>query len=197
MDICENERAESAELLAIEAGPDRDRFVRLYRLCYNDVFRYCAHRLFERHAAEDVTSDVFLKVVEHWSHFSGRDEQQFRCWLYRIATNAVNDHLRKKGRRKRLLERLDSPDEYVITDFNNGQIEKLAGLQTAVLALKPMYQTIITLRFFENLRLTQIAEVLGCSPGTARSRLARAVAQLRKKLNAAGAFDRDGGNRDG
>ncbi|GAH04532.1 unnamed protein product, partial [marine sediment metagenome] len=50
--------------------------------------------------------------------------------------------------------------------------------------LKPRYQTIITLRFFENLKLTEIAEVLGSSPGTVRSQLARALAKLRKKINA-------------
>lgn len=197
MDIRENEQAESTDALIIEAGPDRSRFVRLYRACYDDVFRYCAHRLFERHTAEDVTSEVFLKAVEHWDRFEGRNEQQFRCWLYRIATNAVNDHLRKTGRRQRLLGRLDHPDEYVLTDSNGFEAEEFVALKTVMFALKPMYQTIIALRFFENLKLTQIAEVLGCSPGTARSRLARAMAQLRKRLQAAGVFDRDGGDRDG
>jgi RNA polymerase sigma factor (sigma-70 family) len=48
--------------------------------------------------------------------------------------------------------------------------------------LKPRYQTIITLRFFENLKLTEIAEVLASSPGTVRSQLARALAKLRKVL---------------
>jgi len=57
-------------------------------------------------------------------------------------------------------------------------------LKEAVLALKPRYQTIITLRFFENMKLNEIAEVLGGSPGTVRSQLARALAMLRKKLAA-------------
>jgi len=51
-----------------------------------------------------------------------------------------------------------------------------------MLTLKPRYQTIITLRFFENLRLTEIAEVLGSSPGTVRSQLKRALDKLRKKI---------------
>jgi RNA polymerase sigma factor (sigma-70 family) len=60
--------------------------------------------------------------------------------------------------------------------------EKLTLLREAVFVLKPQYQTIIALRFFENLKLTEIAEVLGSSPGTVRSQLARALAKLRKKL---------------
>ena len=62
-----------------------------------------------------------------------------------------------------------------------------------MLTLKPRHQTIIALRFFENLRVTEVAEVLGCSPGTARSQLFRAIGHLRKKLGTAGAFDRAGG----
>jgi RNA polymerase sigma factor (sigma-70 family) len=66
-----------------------------------------------------------------------------------------------------------------LTDESAG---KSALLREAMLALKPRYQTIITLRFFENLKLTEIAEVLGSSAGTVRSQLARALAKLRKKI---------------
>jgi len=51
-----------------------------------------------------------------------------------------------------------------------------------MLTLKPRYQTIVTLRFFENLTLTEIAEVLGSNPGTIRSQLARALGKLRKRI---------------
>ena len=197
MAISENEQARAASTLISDARRSPAGFVRLYRRYYDDVFRYCVHRLFERHAAEDVTSEVFLRVVEHWHRFDGRDEQQFRGWLYRIAGNAVNSHLRKRGGRQRLLQRLDRPPESIHTTPEDPEAERFALLKTVMLALKPGYQAIITLRFFENLKLTEIAEVLGCSPGTARSRLARALAQLRKRLKAAGAFDRNGGDRDG
>jgi RNA polymerase sigma factor (sigma-70 family) len=60
--------------------------------------------------------------------------------------------------------------------------EKLAVLREAVFTLRPRYQTVITLRFFENLKLTEIAEVLGSSPGTVRSQLTRALVKLHKVL---------------
>ena len=62
-------------------------------------------------------------------------------------------------------------------------IERLILLKEAMPALKPRYQTIITLRFFENLKLTEIAEILGSSPGTVRSQLARALVKLREKMS--------------
>jgi len=171
--------ADDSQLMAL-ACSDRATFVRLYRRHYDAVFRYCAHRLFERQAAEDVTSDVFLKAVENIHRFKG-NEQQFRNWLYRIATNAVNNYLRKTARRNRLLKVAREQANSPVADCGESA-EKLAVLKEAVFALRPRYQTIITLRFFENLKLTEIAEVLGSSPGTVRSQLARALAKLRKVL---------------
>jgi RNA polymerase sigma-70 factor (ECF subfamily) len=127
--------------------------------------------------AEDVTSQVFLKVVEKFGSFTG-DEEQFRNWLYKIATNAVNHHLRKTARRNNLLERACEQANSSVGDCRTSS-DKLALLREAMLALKPRYQTILTLRFFENLKLTEIAEVLGSSPGTVRSQMARALARLR------------------
>jgi len=166
--------------LIIEACSNPSAFVRLYRSHYDAVFRYCVHRLFERTAAEDVTSEVFLKVVENIHCFRG-NEHQFRNWLYRIATNAVNNYLRKTARRNRLLKVAREQANSQVADCGESA-EKMILLKEAVFALRPRYQTIITLRFFENLKLTEIAEVLGSSPGTVRSQLARALAKLRKIL---------------
>ena len=167
--------------LVIRANTDRTAFVQLYRRHYDMIFRYCAHRLFSRTVAEDVTSEVFLKMVENFHRFTGT-EAQFRNWLYRIATNAVNHHLRRMTRRNRLLRAARERANSQTADCEESA-EKLALLKDALLALKPRYQTIITLRFFENLKLIEIAEVLGSSPGTVRSQLARALAKLRTKMN--------------
>jgi RNA polymerase sigma-70 factor (ECF subfamily) len=166
--------------LIARARDNSTAFVQLYRSHYNGVFRYCVHRLFERQMAEDVTSEVFLKVVENIQGFKG-DEKQFRCWLYRIATNAVNNHLRKAARRKRILKVAREQTDSQVADCEE-PADKLTLLREAVFSLRPRYQTIITLRFFENMKLTEIAEVLASSPGTVRSQLTRALAKLRKVL---------------
>jgi len=176
----DSKTADDSQLIA-EACSSPAAFVRLYRRHYDAVFRYCVHRLFERQAAEDVTSDVFLKAVENIHRFKG-NEQQFRNWLYRIATNAVNNYLRKTARRNRLLKVAHEQADSQVADCVE-LADKLALLKEAVFALRPRYQTIITLRFFENLKLTEIAEVLGSSPGTVRSQLARALVKLRKVLD--------------
>ena len=169
-------RAANDGRLIARARGDPDAFVRLYRMHYDAIFRYCAHRLFERAAAEDVTSQVFLKVVEKFASFEG-NEQRFRNWLYRIATNAVNHHLRKSVRRKKMLQCARDQIDCCSNDCGQSS-EKLDLLKDAMLALKPRYQTIIALRFF--------AEVLGSSPGTVRSQMARAIAKLRDRCVSAG-----------
>lgn len=171
--------ANDGQLIA-RARDDPAAFVQLYRRHYDAVFRYCVHRLFERATAEDVTSQVFLKVVESFGRFSG-NEQQFRNWLYKIATNAVNHHLRKVARRDSLLKTAAEQAASRAADCGESS-DRLATLRSAMLALKPRYQTVITLRFFENLKPTEIAEVVGRSPGTVRSQLARALAKLRERL---------------
>jgi len=170
--------------LVAKARNDPAAFARLYRRHYDTVFRYCVHRLFNRQTAEDITSVVFLSGVENLGRFKG-NERQFRNWLYTIATNAVNDHLRKAARREGLLKLAGKQAKSQVADCRDSKepsAEKLAVLKRAMFELKPRYQTIITLRFFENLKLTEIAEVLGSSAGTVRSQLARALAKLRKKI---------------
>ena len=186
-------KAENTDLIK-DACSDPDAFAQLYLLHYNDVFHYCIRRLFDRHSAEDVTSNVFFKVMHNLSSFDGK-ETDFRNWLLRIATNAVNDHLRDSRRRANLIRKIvknaRAESEFVIPS-NNRLLRKKVLLKQALLTLKPKYQTVITLRFFENMKLTEIAVCLGKNPSTVRSCLARATAKLRKKLNTAAA--RNGGS---
>ena len=174
-------------VLIRQACSDPDAFARLYLLHYNDVFHYCICRLFDRHCAEDVTSTVFFKVMHNLSSFEG-NVTNFRNWLLRIATNAVNDHLRGSRRRVEVIQKIvkntRAESDYVIPS-DDKLLERKFRLKQALLSLKPKYQTVITLRFFENMKLTEIAACLGKNPSTVSSLLSRATAKLRKNLNVA------------
>ncbi len=173
--------------LVQRACSDPDAFARLYLMHYDNVFRYCVRRLFDRHSAEDVTSTVFFKVMRNLDSFDGT-AIDFRSWLLRIATNAVNDHLRDARRRTKGNEKVlkNSRAEFDLAiDRDQELLERKIMLKQALLSLKPKYQTVITLRFFENMKLTEIAACLGKKPSTVRCWLSRATAKLRKKLDAA------------
>jgi len=175
-----NQGLENNDLI-VQAKTSYNAFALLYRRHYDAIFKYCVHRLFDRHLAEDITSQVFLKVVEKFHSFEG-SERQYHYWLYKIATNYANDHLRKSVRQKKALS-IYQEQSKIRNNNSVNSAEKLAVLRRAIFTLKSRYQTIITLCFFEKLKLTEIAEVLGSSPGTVRSQLARALAILRKKLS--------------
>jgi len=177
-------RDNTVENLIQRAKTQPEDFARLFRMNYDTVFRYCVRRLFDRHAAEDVTSNVFMKVMHNLSSFQG-GEADFRNWLYRIATNAVNDHLRSAKRRAGAIENIEKEararSAFVINDDLELQ-EKKVLLKQAVLSLKPKYQTVIALRFFENMKLTEIADCLDENHATVRSQLSRGIVKLREKL---------------
>jgi len=176
------ERTENDDLV-LEARTQADALGRLYELYYERIFRFCVHRLFNKEIAEDVTSAVFFQVARGIRTFKGRNEQDFQNWLYAIAANQANAYIRKTSRRKKLLETavgLTTVSATESTDKSSGL--DWPQLYTAILKLKPQHQTIVTLRFFENLKYEQIAQVLNVKEVTVRVTLHRILNELRNNL---------------
>jgi RNA polymerase sigma-70 factor (ECF subfamily) len=177
------QQASSAGLIEA-ARTDKTAFSALFRRHYDEIFRYCARRLPDRAAAEDVTSQVFLKMVKSFDRFMG-DDTGFRCWLFRIACNEVNSFYRKAARHQSAMDavRRESPDPaavpHELTDEENQA--KIDFLKNAIATLKPEHQDILTLRYFQGLNSEQIGEVLELNPATVRSRLSRSLKQLKKE----------------
>ena len=169
--------------LVLRARTDAEALGRLYDLYYDQIFRFCLCRLFSREAAEDITSIVFLTVARSIAGFRGRTRVDFRNWLYRIAANHANSYIRKTSRRKQLFEKaarmmrirnINRADHSVKLDW--------PALYAAILKLKPKHQTIIILRFFENLEFEQIAKIIKAKPSTVRVRMHRILKKLRNHL---------------
>jgi len=176
------ERIEDDDLV-LEARTQAGALGRLYELYYERIFRFCVYRLFDKEIAEDVTSTVFLEVAREIRIFKGRTEQDFRNWLYAIAANLANAYIRKSSRRKKLLEEAASSMTTSATDGTDKSSEPdWPRLYKAILKLKPQYQIIVTLRFFENLKYEQIAQILNIKEATVRVTLHRILNELRKHL---------------
>jgi len=167
--------------LVLKARTQAEALSRLYEIYYERIFRFCVHRLFDKEIAEDVTSTVFLEVARSIRLFKGGTLQDFQNWLYAIAANQANAYIRKTSRRKELLKEAaafmmasESADESSEQDWPR--------LYAAILKLKPQHQTIVTLRFFENLKYEQIAQILNVKEATVRVTLHRILNQLRNNL---------------
>jgi RNA polymerase sigma-70 factor (ECF subfamily) len=181
--------------LVVLAKSDRAAFGRLYDAYHPGVTRYCLRRLLDRTVAEDVVADVFLTVAARIADFPGRTDQDFRCWLFRLATNAVNASLRQTRRRRTLLMDAARGGRW----SESGRANRTPGawdmldwpaVQQALLELDDRDQSIVMLRFFADLSHDEIAKVLGCSAGAARTALSRVLGRLRERFSPPAAPDR-------
>jgi RNA polymerase sigma-70 factor (ECF subfamily) len=137
----------------------------------------------------DGADDVVQIAMERaWSAIATYDEDRpFRPWFLRIVANTARNDRRQRGRQAALRLRAEreptrgptSAEEAAITAFERRQV------LVAVNRLDIDDRTVIALRYFEQLGEADMAVVLGCAPGTVKSRLARARARLREQLEAA------------
>ena len=177
----------SMDDLVVRARTDREAFGSLYDLYYPEVLRYCLRRLFVRAVAEDVTSEVFLRVAKQVRGFPGTTEEDFRRWLFRVATNEVNAYVRRTRRRRELLESAARSSAIRVADSGDRPRQEVdmldwPTLYQAILGLAPREQTILTLRFFEQMSHEEIAGVLNLRAVTVRVALSRALERLRRRL---------------
>jgi RNA polymerase sigma-70 factor, ECF subfamily len=175
------------EGLVVRARTDREAFGRLYDAYYPAIFRYCFRRLFVRAVAEDVTSEVFLGVALKMPRFAGTTDEDFRRWVFRIATNEINAYVRQAKRRRALLESAAQGGALAATARSQAEpadVETLdwPTLYQAILGLKPREQAILHLRFFEQMSHDEIADVLQERPVSVRVGLSRALEKLRRRF---------------
>ena len=168
--------------LILRARTQTNALGELYELYYERIFRFCVHRLFDKEIADDVTSTIFLEIAKKICNFPGNNEQDFGNWLYAIAANHTNAYIRKNSRRKKLLD--EEARSAKVSTIENEKSPELdwPSLYAAILRLKPEHQTIITLRFFENLPYEQIAQILRIKEPTLRVIVHRILNNLRNEL---------------
>jgi len=176
-----DERADNNDLV-VRAKTDSDALGRLYDLYYERIYRFCLYRLFVTEAAEDVTSMVFLTVARKINSFEGMTEKDFCNWVYAIAVNHANSYIRKTARRKKLFEKVH---ESIVDKTNCSDDSDWPKLYQAISKLKPKYQTVVTLRFFENMDFEQIGKITNARPGTVRVTLHRILEKLKVHLTVA------------
>lgn len=150
------------------------------RQTYNYAYRLTGNEA----DARDLTQDAFIRVFRAWQSF--RPGTSFLAWIYRIVTNLYRDELR---RRKGIFAQ-PLPDDTQAQDqaprhdpiAAMHERELSAGMDRALRDLTPEQRSVIVLADVEDYSYQEIADVIGCSIGTVRSRLHRARAQLRKLL---------------
>ena len=137
--------------------------------------------------AEDVYQDVFMSVFNHIQSF--QFQSSFDTWLYRIVVNTALNYRKKRNRHRKttidiptdepsisLKDEKPLPDEITISQEIREQIESALNQLTLI------QRTIFVLRFYQDFKIKDIAEIVSCSEGTVKNTLFRSTVKMRKLL---------------
>jgi len=181
--------ANEAELLEQLRKGDEAAFKTIVERWQNMVYNTILGIVQNETESEDLTQDVFIKVVEKISSFKG--DSKFSTWLYRIATTTALDYLRSRKRKKRFgfLQSFGGGNEENenISDFHHPGVdldnkERAAVLFKAIDTLPGNPKVAYTLHKLEGLSYRDVSEVLNTSVSAVESLMSRANQNLRKKL---------------
>jgi RNA polymerase sigma-70 factor (ECF subfamily) len=160
-----------------------------YREYQSSVFRYVRFRVATREAAEDVTSDVFMKALRSFHRYDANRASP-KTWLLRMARNAVTDHLRALKRRGSLHVSLDRiPDLVADVPSQEERVikqERIQRLLNGSQTLRKADQEILSLRYGTGLDNDEIAEHLEISNNAVAVRLHRALKRLKDAVEGHG-----------
>ncbi len=157
----------------------------------NSIFAYVAHLINDPVEAEDVTQDVFVKVFRKIGGF--REDCSFKTWLYRIAANESSNRRRWFSRhRSRNLPDAAGPNDpgfaARLADPRGSPFEQVQHrehrqiLNEALQALDPRFREAVVLRDIAGFSYNEVAETLGISMGTVKSRILRGREALKRHL---------------
>jgi RNA polymerase sigma-70 factor (ECF subfamily) len=174
-------KAITPEVIARAQGGDTDVIGALYQRYRVDVFRYLYYRVGDKQAAEDLTSEVFVRMIRALERYRPTNVA-FEAWLFQIARNLAIDHHRKMKVRKHL-----PLDENLVSETGDvGEVVEF-GLTSDLLVkalaeLTDVQRDVLILRFVNGMRIAQVAQMLHKSENAVKANQRRALIALRKML---------------
>jgi len=165
-----------------EAKCDTQKFAPLYDKYYKEIFLFIYKRTDEEALTGDITSQVFLKVLNNLTHYKAQG-LPFSSWLYRIASNEVNQHFRDNSKAKRVIsvEDKDISDVKQEMEEDHQMIEQ-EHLIDMLDELDNQEVELIEMRFFEKRPFKEIGEILSITENNAKVKVYRILDKLKKLL---------------
>ena len=170
------------ELIARLQKRDEAAFEELIRQYEKKVYTLCFRMCGNSEDAEEAAQDAFLALWRGIDRF--RQESTLSTWIYRLATNACIDTLRRRKKQSGSVSLDTSPQPQETVEHREAQ--KL--LQEGLSALPEEYRKVLILREIEGLSYTEIAESASIELGTVKSRISRGRSLLRNFLSGNGNF---------
>ena len=161
---------------------DREALEELYLIHFDRIYGYLHVSVGNRHDAEDLTTQTFLKMLESIGKFRWQSAP-FSAWLFRIAHNLAMDHFRATKRWQPEEEPPEPPADES-TSAEAGAFESIGqkSMLELIEDLSPEQQQVLTLKFVFNFANADVAKILDKSEGAIKSLQHRALASLQKQI---------------
>jgi RNA polymerase sigma-70 factor, ECF subfamily len=161
---------------------DRDALEELYLIHFDRIYSYLHLSVGNRHDAEDLTTQTFLKMLEAIGRFRWQ-AVPFSAWLFRIAHNLAMDHFRAR-RRVQTEDEVPEPAGLEESSAEDQAMDSLgrAGMLALIEGLSAEQRQVLTLKFLFGFANAEVAGILGKTEGAVKSLQHRALATLQKHV---------------
>lgn len=178
------------ELVLRTQKKDKEAFNELFDFYYEKILNYVFRRTLDVEYSKDITSNTFLKVLKNIDSFEWRSGPfSFTAWIFKIATNEINQYFKKQSRYGLMINNkealFDPGDDGKAAEEIEKKVDNdkyLMVINKAIRQLRPIYQDIIHLRYFEELSYDEISRVINKNEATIRVYCKRAKEELKSIL---------------
>lgn len=164
---------------------DPDAFAIVYNQYVTPIYRFIYFKVSSRQDAEDLTSEVFMKI---WNYISETEDEieNLRALLYRTARNLVIDHYRRNARRDvtndmELMENIVDDKQQSLLSQVDTNID-MQSIEKVLRQMKDEYREVIVLKYLGEMSIAEIAKALDKTKGSVRVTLHRAL-KIAKELS--------------
>jgi RNA polymerase sigma-70 factor, ECF subfamily len=183
--VSANATAQSADLrrlVDLAQQGDREALESLYLIHFDRIYSYLHMSVGNRHDAEDLTTQTFLKMLEAIGRFRWQSAP-FSAWLFRIAHNLAMDHFRA-NKRWQPEEDVPEPEGAEESSAEDEALESIgqASMLELIESLSQDQQQVLTLKFVFNFSNGEAATILEKTEGAVKSLQHRALASLQKRV---------------
>lgn len=150
---------------------DHQALYELLQRYHKPLYQFLCRFTGEEQLAEDIVQDVFVRLMTHQNH----SPMQLKAWLYAVARNLARDHFRSARYRYEQAADFDTDDHLLPVLDSERQIDVEEALQRLTIDQRE----VILLRFYHDLKVDEIAKIIGVPSGTIKSRLFHALKRLK------------------
>lgn len=175
-----------AEFVKHAQNGDSDAFAELYNMTFNKVYNYCRHYLRDDYLAQDAVQEVYISALKNIQKLN--DPTLFIAWLNQIAFHVCFDICKKNSpdyedADSEILEEISDTSADANPEGRAISKDEHERLKTAISKLSPIHQQLITLRYFNNMKIDEIVSMTGISRSTVKRQLQSATDALSKFMN--------------